>query len=398
MRQHLILLLALARAAAVLQCPVALTEEQLPIISRDLLPWVHGIDAALWNSTVSYALNDVGNAGIIGPCSSALVVIKNGTVSFSLSNKKCNNTPAYPLVTALPNFLSSIAVEAALPDSAFIVSVADKPDNDNTHTHFQAIRRPVFHFCRTADAADILTETYIVHMDKGLRHLVSKLSEHPLPAWAEKKDVLFGAWTSFGRWVYKGEIATMRFGLDGEENYDARATIEKMGLLLNDSRVQINTNGFVPAWEWGKFRYVVFMDGVTCSNKIYELLLSGSLVFVEQSGYECLPLAHLRPFEHYIPFYHHFPQELGWAWAWAQQHPARAESIAAAGHAWALRHLHPDALACRWQTLLGEYNKLFTFNVVEHMQHHPFHEAWPGKPPAANKAPAENNVRKANTP
>ena len=247
MRSALLVLALRVTRSTALYCPAQLTAEQLPVIHRDLLPWVDGIDTALFNSTVAYALNGVDNLETIGPCcSSVLVTISGGVVGTFYSRPDCNNTPAWPFVSALPRFLQGIAAGAQLPDTAFVFSMADKPDNDNTHRHFNVTRRPVFHFCRTADAADILVESHICHMDgeMGLHHLRAKLEERPPPAWADKQDILFGAWSEYGRWVYRDELATMRFGLDGEVNYDTRKTVQVLGQLMaaNDSRVQINTN------------------------------------------------------------------------------------------------------------------------------------------------------------
>jgi hypothetical protein len=88
------------------------------------------------------------------------------------------------------------------------------------------------------------------------------------------------------------------------------------------------------------------------------MMFLGSLIFVEESGFECMVRAHLKPYVHYVPFWRHFPQELRNAAAWARAHPVESERIAAAGKAWADKYLTHEALDCRWLTLLREYNKL----------------------------------------
>ncbi len=97
------------------------------------------------------------------------------------------------------------------------------------------------------------------------------------------------------------------------------------------------------------------------------MLLTGSLIFVEQSGYNTLLSDTLRPFVHYVPFYSHWPEELVDVYQWAKAHPAQAKAIAAAGQAWAQRFLSDAALDCRWHLLLREYTQLLRFdpNAVE---------------------------------
>ena len=377
-----------AAAGELVECPAEYEEEFMPVIQRDLLPWVGGISEELFRNTVAYAMQGETRGNVaIGRCSAASILILNGTVTATYSEPDCNQTAAWPFVDAFPQYLATIAVEMGLPDTVFVISTADKNDNDNYHTHFNATLRPIFHFCRTVDAADILVESHVVHMagGLGLELMREKLREHPPPDWSDKRDVLFGAWTTYGRWVpHLEEPATLRYNLDGEVDYNSRLAVENVGRQMNDSRVQINTNGFVHNWEWANFRYIVHVDGVTCSNKIFESLLTGSLVFVEQSGYQCLPQAHLRPFVHYVPFYQHFPQELIWAWEWVNAHPGLAQSIAAAGKAWADNFLAKKALKCRWRLLLREYNRLLRFDPVAYAlaQSPP-----PPRPPPPPRAP-----------
>jgi len=335
-------------------------DEFLPVIEMDLLPWSSGIDARLLEETVKFAFNGSSNGDTIGACSSVHITIQNGNVMAQYPQPTCNTTAAWPLVSAFENFFRKVGRH--LPDAHFVISTGDKTVNHEYHARWNTTRYPVFHFCRSSDTDDILVESHMVHMSgsAGLSTLRRQYEERPPPPWEMKKDVMFAAWTNFRRWTFDAnDPATLRYGEEGEINYDSRKEVEIVARKMNDSRVQINTNGFVPPWNWSQYKYIVHVDGITCSNKIFESLLSGSLIIVEQSGFVCLPQAHLRPFEHYVPFYTHFPQDLQWVWTWIQKNPQRAKQIAENGHRWAKTFLSKDALTCRWQLLLDKYNSLF---------------------------------------
>ena len=336
-------------------------EEFQPVIEIDFLPWSSGISSQLIRDTKEFAFNVSENGDIIGACSSVFIELRAGKVYPTYSSPTCDTTAAWPWVSAFGTYFETVA--QMLQDAQFVISTGDKTVVHEHHAHWNSTRHPVFHFCRSADTDDILVESHMVHMsgNSGLFSVWQHYERTPPVPWEQKQDVMFAAWTSFGRWVYaQDDPATLRYDEDGNINYDSRKEVEIVARKMNDSRIQINTNGYVPVTNWSQYKYIVHMDGVTCSNKIYESLLTGSLLIVEQSGYMCLPQAHLKPFVHYIPFYSHFPQELEWVWRWIQLNPEKSKDIAANGHQWALKYLTRDALTCRWRLLLEKYNSLIS--------------------------------------
>jgi hypothetical protein len=309
-------------------------------------------------------------------CQAVLVRIQGGQLSthwFDLPNNlpplapPCVGSSMHAHLDALQNF--------SLPDTVFLMQTKDMPDFDATETD---VAPPIFHFCTTSASRNILVESFVmsgmVTGDTGnlfggsVRRAVDHLRAYPPPPWKEREDVLFAAWSSWGR---AGPLKWHTMRLDENRRPDAgvRVTLERVGAALNDSSVRINLQsaGHPPMFDWARYKYLLFADGITCSNKLWEMLYTGSLLFVEQSGYQCLAQTSLQPYVHYIPVYRTVPQELGEALTWARNHPVESERIAAAGKAWAEEFLTPRMLECRWQLLLEEYNRLLKFDVRSFM-------------------------------
>lgn len=269
------------------------------------------------------------------------------------------------------DFLRRVAEAHSLPDSHFFIQTMDHPDNDVSQEPPSASIFPVFHFCRSREAINILVEPYIfTHIDQDRPHDVWGSaaddaldgSRHAIP-WEEKEDVVFASWHTVGRAHSGGVRATARRNEHGKVEDEGRKVLERMGAKLNDSSVRINLkDSKIPMSKWGRFKYLVFSDGITCSYKLYEMLYTGSLIFVERSGYECLVRTVLQPFVHYVPFWDNHPQELLKRIAWARSNDIAASQIAWRGRDFAMKFLRFSALACRWAVLLDEYSKLLQYD------------------------------------
>ena len=52
-----------------------------------------------------------------------------------------------------------------------------------------------------------------------------------------------------------------------------------------DPRLAMDAGAGLSIPEWARFRWVVHVDGITCSSSLEKLLSLGSLVLREESGY-----------------------------------------------------------------------------------------------------------------
>jgi len=120
----------------------------------------------------------------------------------------------------------------------------------------------------------------------------------------------------------------------------------------------------VPIPEHAKFKYLLHLDGTTCSNRLLKLLMLGSVVLKQESPYKEYFYSALRPYEHYVPFSRDrcSHRNLTAAITWLRENDEEARAIARRGQEFARRLLSIDAAACYWQRLLAVYGALQAFD------------------------------------
>ena len=302
---------------------------------------------------------------------------------------------------------------ALLPDAEFVVAQGDfgprhfdlsKPDTERPPW---AERRsvPVMRYCKSDDSPEILVP-YVRALPDGARlgttkhapslrlafsvltrlpsaccppqhHFYEKrvtrdlidAPEEGFVPFEQRKAALFGNHHPYDRVAHTP--STARVGADGGP-LPAWARSSTRIYLQNVSAwagadpnvtgipMEINTRP-LGMRDWAQYKYILHVDGITCSTKLEQELPLGSLILKESSGFRSFYHRLLAPYEHYVPYWRHRPQELLDALAWAAAHEAESAAIAAAGRAFAKRYLHKRALTCYWRMLLAEYARLQRF-------------------------------------
>ena len=97
--------------------------------------------------------------------------------------------------------------------------------------------------------------------------------------------------------------------------------------------------------DYGRFQYIVDLDGDGCSGRLAKLLDLGSVVLRPVWGSIGRPFYWrlLEPWTHYVPLQANL-SDLVPTITWLREHPARARRIAAAGKAFAAEHFAPAAI------------------------------------------------------
>ena len=298
-----------------------------------------------------------------------------------------------------------------LPDAEFVVAQGDfgppqmdlsKPDTAQP-TWAERRRVPLMRYCKSDDSPEILVpyvrappyRWFIPFVCRRLRATLHFLTRFPPPCcphqhhfyekkvtadfidapeesfvpFAQRKAALFGNHHPYDR--VARTPSTARVGADGGPlpawaRSSTRIYLKNIsawaGADANATGVpmEINTRP-LGMREWGQYKYILHVDGITCSTKLEQELPLGSLILKESSGFRSFYHRLLAPYEHYVPFWRHRPQELLDALAWAAAHEAESAAIAAAGRAFAKRYLHKRALTCYWRMLLAEYARLQRF-------------------------------------
>ena len=349
-------------------------------IHEDLLPWAADgmteaqMDAALTHTIQSTAHSEVGIGFLLR--GGKLFVINGAPTDFELTEDgKLAKRGGMKWLMTYVHALARLAQTdgAQLADCEFVVEQGDhgdhgldlsKPDNKAPLPWSERRRSaPLLRYCKSEDSPEILIPYHHIYERKLTAELLENNATE-LP-WAQRQDVVFGNHHSYNR--IADTPSTARVGADGQPlpewiKGSTRAYLRNVSLWagpewVNSSSLEILTKS-LPMHEWRQFKYLLHIDGITCTSKLEQMLPLGSLIMKEQSGYRSFFHRLLVPFEHYVPYWRHRPQELLDALAWARAHDAEAAAIGAASQALARKYLHKDGIRCYWVLLLTELARL----------------------------------------
>lgn len=344
----------------------ALRRAFLPGIWDDLLPWqATGITAEHMDALVEKHTVSANQPGI------ACQVI-NGTLYVVSPVKHLMRTNTW-FATELAVYVAGLRFVAPhLPDVEFVLSASDRPLERNDTDG--GLRLPILRYCKTKESDDVRVPVY------DFFYKTHKTYEEPNPhaAWATKEDIAWAEYTSYGRFYNKHMPSAwkkFRNATTHDATFNARdellawANDPKNAKTFREHNVTVHIDKKRARGdtmqEWGRNKYVVHVDGITCSTKLEKSLSTSSLVLREQSGFYTFYENLLRPFEHYVPWWKAYPDDLVDALQWAERNPGDAERIGTAGRAFFDAYLTGPSLRAYWVSLFGEYAKLQTFRVAD---------------------------------
>ncbi|MEQ9813577.1 MAG: glycosyl transferase family 90 [Azospirillaceae bacterium] len=237
------------------------------------------------------------------------------------------------------------------------VWLADEPPpidatRDATSAELDA-GRPWLAYGREVGRADtvLMPDGYFMRSD-GYAALRRLAASGRLPAWAERRDVLFWRGAPTGHGAELTQVPRVRLvagcadtpGMDiAFSSTDGRKP-DEIAILRHHLASRAAFRPAVPMAGWARFRYLVDIDGFGNAWGFFERLLLGSCVLKVESAVEQWFYRHLVPGTHYLPVRDDLadlPDRL----AWCRSNPDRAQAIGRAGQAFALAHTAEIAIA-----------------------------------------------------
>lgn len=326
----------------------------LPGIHEDLSPWaLTGINA----SHVDAMKADLKIPGSeSGKCGVMFYILNQKLYVDTKSSKKtiCSGA-GEDFIAVYVVVLKRMLLRHRVKDTVFVVSMGDFPDDDTTNRPWKSkLLLPILRFCRTYDSPDILVPIHYAWLERWYDIVV------PDTPFEERYDRVKSGFSRWGHMPFRSSTIAMRWNENNVVDYESRLALERWANSTGDPTYAINDK-YEPMSEWHRYRYIAHLDGLTCSAKFEKSFLTGSLVFVEESGFISFAKRQMQPYVHYIPFFRHFPQELEDVTAWARRNPEVAASIAVAGSRLVRDATTLDALECHLVLVLREYTKLLTF-------------------------------------
>ncbi len=100
---------------------------------------------------------------------------------------------------------------------------------------------------------------------------------------------------------------------------------------------------YVPESGFMAYKYAISTDGAVAAWRRVPVILASGCVLLLQHEWKQFFYPGLLPWEHYVPIRTDISDLLE-KYEWLEDHPAEAEAIASAGHAFAMRFLTPEAI------------------------------------------------------
>ena len=275
-----------------------------------------------------------------------------------------------------------------IPDVEFLLQGTDAsfpPDQREKEKPRQQSKTkpPVMHYCTYPDLFDEL----LVPGDWWF--MVQNFDEHMLAydpdkakPWSEREEVL--ACNCGGYHRYDVDPDRRWRGLGGIEGYKLRCpdkTLEDKAAL--DFELQRDfcpsprlyyENYLAREWrpdilksdylsrnlsQWDEVKYILFLDGITCSTRLQQYLNLGMSTFIEQSGYQQYYQHFMEPWKHYVPVWNQSgPADLVDKVEWAKSHDLEAKALGENAFDFARETFKPERRLCYWESLLRAYAHL----------------------------------------
>ena len=245
---------------------------------------------------------------------------------------------------------------------------------------------PVMHYCTYPDLfAELLVPGdfwfHFQDFDKRMAAQTDPISGSPLKPWHEREEVLACNCGGYHRFDVDPEHPWRALG--GEKGAETPCSPEgddaEPQFLQCPSPRLYYENFLSQKWrpdllkseylsrvleEWDKVKYILFMDGITCSTRLQQYLNLGFSTFIAESGYQQYFQPFLEPWKHYVPVWNQTadqgPEDLVEKVELAKAHDAEAKAVGENAYAFADSTFKPERRLCYWETLLKAYAHLQT--------------------------------------
>ncbi|GAX81868.1 hypothetical protein CEUSTIGMA_g9296.t1, partial [Chlamydomonas eustigma] len=357
-------------------------------IDDDLRPWQSGISTSLMDRTLQDHTATTWGEKAIG------ILFKEGR-PFILSNMSQIHALGHHggLITAHLKFFEALggAYGDTIPDVEFVFGTADTPSIRLDKIREGEDPPPILRFCKSVGHADILVPDIHFQMRSFSSSVLSNVNKvNQEWGWADRNATLFGRFSQYQRIVHIGIPEIQRKGAGGKDICKLANTdllfcavrthfMDEYGKqlkrkLLGQVHVDVARQPRIPMLNHARYKYLLHLDGQTCSSRLEQLLVMGSLVMKEESGYQAFYHHLMKPHVHYMPVWKEGPEDMLEALTWALGHEEEAQEMGRRAQRLAQQYLTQEALECYWVILLSRLSKLLKFKPgIQDERRHQFH-------------------------
>jgi hypothetical protein len=143
------------------------------------------------------------------------------------------------------------------------------------------------------------------------------------------------------------DVCFSTFNSVGENLTEVKESLSRYGLSCPEDRIEF--------FEFGKYRYILDMDGNSWSDRFIHLLSLGSTIFKQTSHFEDIATQLTRPYIHYIPIKRDL-SDLEGALNHCRNLPAFCQKIAENAIEFVMKDFDDDKRRNIWASQLMEYH------------------------------------------
>lgn len=282
--------------------------------------------------------------------------IRNGQLYVSYPSSKKEHVRYESVERSLRHILQIIDI----PDTDFIVSLADSADN-------ALLSAPIFAFAKNA----MLREPIILMPDfealEGNRQLLRETAKGIMKyPWKKKisKALWRGAMTGIGNFNIDNFLTVPRSQLISVANaypdwIDAK--FSAVTQCSNPEQLRMAYPDYfgnsIPVFEHLAYKYQILVDGNSCAySRAFWQLFSNCVIFKQESPNVQWFYKALEPYVHYIPVHHDFG-DLIEKMRWAESHDKEVRAISKNAQKFASQNLRKVDVSYYMVLLLREYAK-----------------------------------------
>lgn len=261
-------------------------------------------------------------------------------------------------LSSIENAIKRLCSILPLPDVEFAISLSDGVG------HNVPFPIPIFVFAKTGGLHDlILMPDWEIF--EGYDHFLAEIKKATsFFSWEKRKEkAIWRGATTGGSWYtkenYRTQLRTklVESSFDYPDLIDARFTSicqsdeELKGIMKPYLGKSMNV------YEQLRYKYQILIDGNTCSfSRAYWQLLSGSLIFKQDSPYTQWYYGALKPYSHYIPFAHD-SSDLAKKIEFARKNDRQMQQIAENARAFAQNNLKTEDVYLYFYLVIQELAK-----------------------------------------
>lgn len=313
-------------------------------------------DLCAYSSGITKQMIDAGFSGKrIEEFSLVRFTIQDGHITFAHDEKHYDSRHFKELLSCIKKVNEHIP----LPDVDFIVSLEDGFEGNPG-------LGPCFVFAKRADVSSLILIPDIKALAGygKLRKIIPQANEK-FPwenKWAKSfwRGSTTGGYSTLAGWDHLARAKLVLLSLIHPEKVDARFT----GVVQCDPEVPILMKAkglmskIVAKADHLKFKYLVDVDGNSCSyERYFWLLLSNSLVLKQMTSNIQWYYSALEPYKHFVPLKEDLSDLLDQI-EWAKSHDLEARMIAEEATQFVKDNLGPEDTALYLYHLLKEYARL----------------------------------------